>query len=202
MRGRVESDGGSWWLEWGVAQKSKYERCGDGYSLLHDENKVAAIVVDAVGSGNEAHHVANRAIQVAQDAQSFDINTLFGNVHVALKSEARGAAMAIAVLDFSQGSITWAAVGEIDGVLHHPPHDRLSLIQRNGTLGFAHPKPLPSQEVLAAGASVVLATDGIKSGFRKEIPHQDSKKTADTILLAHGRPSDDCTCLCLRVGAG
>jgi phosphoserine phosphatase RsbX len=111
--------------------------------------------------------------------------------------------MTLAWFDLEEGRLSWTGVGNVEGRLVHasagigaPTEGALT---KGGVVGYNLPSIRVTSADLIDGDVMVLATDGIDSGFAQEIaaggPAQD---IADRILAAHGKASDDALSVVVR----
>ena len=100
--------------------------------------------------------------------------------------------MTLAWFDLHDGRLSWTGVGNVEGRLVHagagiaaPTEGALT---KGGVVGYNLPSIRVTSAQLIAGDVMVLATDGIDSGFAHAItaggPAQD---IADRILAEHGK---------------
>lgn len=200
--GRLSADNCPIQLEWAVATRAKHAGAnGDGYALLREGTRILAAVIDGVGSGAAAHAATTASIRALGDPALRSVGDRFAAVHTALGG-GRGAAMAIAEIELGQASLTWAAVGDIDGVLWHRDGSAVSLVQKGGTLGISYAGFHASSTQLAPGDVIVMTSDGIARGYRKAARCDTCPGAlAATILETHGRCNDDCIVFAMRVVA-
>jgi negative regulator of sigma-B (phosphoserine phosphatase) len=128
--------------------------------------------------------------------------TLVQRCHEALRTT-RGVTMSVASFDVSRGLVTWLGVGSVEGVLlcrkFSGAAAEVPLLLRAGVVGFQ----LPSLDVevlpLSAGDTLIIATDGIHSGFVRGLARNfPPQKAAEEILARHGRATDDALVLVAR----
>jgi hypothetical protein len=179
------------------------ERSGDlaVIELLADGALVAA--VDALGHGPEAAAAADVAGAVLREFAAAPPRALVERCHEALR-RTRGAVMSVAVFDARDASMTWVGVGNVEAVLLRrrapagaPPREVLTA--RGGVVGYTLPPLHASALPVARGDTLVLASDGIRSGFAVDLePHGTPQEMADAILAQHARGSDDALVLVVR----
>jgi hypothetical protein len=111
--------------------------------------------------------------------------------------------MSIASFNVSRGLVTWLGVGNVEGVLLRRSSTRpvaeVSLLLRAGVVGFQ--LPLLDVEVVpvAAGDTLIFATDGIRSDFARGLARNYPPQTAaEKILARHARATDDALVLVAR----
>jgi hypothetical protein len=115
--------------------------------------------------------------------------------------------MTVAYLDGLEGRMTWLGVGDVEGVLiradHRAAPSRERALLRGGVVGFQLPALQGSTIPIVRGDTLILATDGIRSGFSDALSVVPSpQKTADRILSEYGKDTDDALVLAARyIGA-
>lgn len=174
--------------------------CGDGYARLRGVCGPALLVVDGLGHGASAHRAAVAAVEEARRRQPLPATELLPAIHRALHNT-RGAAVAVAEVDETAGTLTFAGIGNISCTITDGSGSR-SLASMNGTVGgemgrvheFAAPFP--------AGATLALFSDGLQSRWRIDDypglrPHHPALVAA-VILRDHLRGRDDATIVVAR----
>ncbi len=196
----ITKEGCAFAVAWSVACRSKCgAHCGDGYTLMQHGRQVYAWVIDGLGSGLLAQKDADTGLQAVQSEMEAGLARTFDFAHSALK-QGRGAAMAGVTIDLARGVLTWAAVGDVDGVVLHRGEVAASLIQKSGTLGLNYPGPSLTQVQLEAGDVILLSTDGISRRYRTDLPSQQPiEGYSQKILHQYGKVNDDCLVLGLEV---
>jgi len=181
-------------VEWAVAEKPRTgeSESGDRHLVEQREGRLLAAVIDGLGHGAAAGEAAERALAAMAKAPEWRLEDLFERCHAALLGS-RGAVMSLAVLDLDQATVTWAGIGNVEGLLMAPAGaGKESLAARSGVVGYEVPALRPTTLPVAPGSSLVLATDGINPGFEAG-PRQGepAEGTAQRILADHSRSDDD-----------
>lgn len=93
-------------------------------------------------------------------------------------------------------------MGDIEGMVLRPglePLSPLVLAQITGIVGYQLP-PLHASELRLAPADIlILATDGLRSDFKRDTrPARPVKETADNLLENYGKSNDDVMVLVSR----
>jgi hypothetical protein len=135
--------------------------------------------------------------------------------HEALR-HTRGAVLSLASFRPATETIDWLGVGNVEGVLIRAPNiesspdgqkvsleqDRFaheSLRLHGGVIGYQIPRLHPSELKIRRGDVIILATDGLDSGFSRICPGTlGCQALADEILFKHERLSDDSLVLVAR----
>ncbi len=111
--------------------------------------------------------------------------------------------MSLASLDTSEGTLSWVCVGNIESMLVRSeaaaPASFVSLVQRAGVVGSQLPPLQATVTPIAAGDTLVMATDGIRAGFALQLPLSSRpQQIADHILSHHHLDKDDALVLVAR----
>lgn len=200
--GRIIKDGQPHAIDWAVMQQSKYEACGDGYAIMQDDDLIYAVLIDGIGSGAPAQQAAEEGLHALNKAPAGELHRLFDTVHDALQSSTRGAAMAAVEINLSTCALSWASVGDVDGLLDQADGGRSSVIQVPGTLGMMYSGIKATRRNLHAGDVLTLVSDGIQRNHRRHGGDGGSPSFRARHLVDNfARQSDDSTALCLQLVA-
>lgn len=191
-------------IEWDIAQLTLegQEKSGDRYFVKPFANSVLVAALDGLGHGDEAAAAAQVAVDILETNSQNSIIRLFQRCHEALR-KTRGVVMSMALLNGVDATITWAGVGNVEGVLVRAnlatkPHKE-SLLLRAGVVGGQLPEPHASIMPILSGDTLILVTDGIRSGFDETVTlHHPPKEIAANILSEHAKGSDDALVLVAR----
>lgn len=200
MRERLPSDP----VEWSVATRCRRGEATSGdlavVNLLPEGALVAAI--DGLGHGSEAAYAARVAGKVVRERPSRDLVLLAERCHGALR-DTRGAAISLAFISSSEGTMSWLGVGNVEGrVLSGGPsgmRPKGSLALGSGIPGHELPKVRTATLDVRPGDLLVLATDGIDVAFGDSLDVSGSTRAiAERILAAHRKPADDALVVAVR----
>jgi phosphoserine phosphatase RsbX len=192
------------WAHAGAALEG--DRSGDVHVVAPFPHGAVAAVIDGLGHGHEAWEAADEAARVIARHAADPVNLLVERCHEALR-RTRGAVMTVASFDVRAGAMTWVAVGNVEGVLLRDARrgaaGREVVTARGGIVGYQLP-PLRSATLpVLPGDTLVLATDGIRSGFVADLDRSAGPRAlAESILARHGRGSDDALVLVARYLGG
>jgi hypothetical protein len=191
-------------LELGIAERALpgEPRSGDRAVLVAYDGGALVAAIDGLGHGGDAADAADAAAAVMAANPDAEPVHLIQACHAAL-ARTRGAVMTLAWFDLAGESLSWTGVGNVEGRLVHagagpraPTHGALT---RGGVVGYNLPSIRVTGTDLEEGDVMVLATDGIDSGFARAILEGGSAQDiADRILGAHGKPSDDALVVVVR----
>jgi negative regulator of sigma-B (phosphoserine phosphatase) len=163
------------------------------------DHGVLVAVVDGLGYGPDAEAAARLAISTLESEPVRSITGLVERCHSVL-ARSRGAVMSLAALDARARTMTWLAVGNVEGVLVRAGAlKRESILMRGGIVGHRLPSLRATTVTLNPGDLLVFATDGIREGFAEGLrPESPLQEIADRVLARHGRPNDDALVLAGR----
>jgi negative regulator of sigma-B (phosphoserine phosphatase) len=204
--GSIESAGAAA-LSWAVAWRSKIAElpCGDRHFVRSTGGATLIAVMDGAGSGARAADAA-AACHAALSALNgpWELETCFAAAHKACR-HTHGVALGLVLVEPSARRMSWAAVGDIDGLLiRRAPAGqarRESILQCGGTVGMHLPSVLSQTHSIAEGDVFMLVSDGIRHSYRAPMPKITSVAAiAADILRNHGRDQDDAIVLVGRVG--
>lgn len=190
-------------IEWAVASRPYpgYVVSGDLYVVESYADGALIAVIDGLGHGDNAEVAAKAAAGVLQAHAGEPIGSLVQRCHESLK-RTRGVAMSVAALE-PGGVMRWIGVGNVEGCLLRATADgkpeRDGLVQRGGVVGYQLP-PLRENELnLNFGDTLILATDGVKSGFADGVLHGETPGViAGHLLETYGKVTDDSLVLVAR----
>lgn len=190
-------------IDWAVASKAKKggQPSGDAHFLGKAGDLLAAVVIDGSGSGREAKAAADKCAVVLENWQGASISSVIRQMHDDLQGE-RGAAICMCFLDVGKSSMTWAAVGDVDGTIvrSHAMERLHCVVQQAGTLGVHLPKVRAQDVEITMPMSIVLTTDGVYQNYRKCLLGEwSAPEMTQRVMDGYGRPDDDSTVLALKI---
>jgi hypothetical protein len=191
-------------IEWSVAGRSARAdgESGDQYLVKNFEGGALVAVVDGLGHGPGAAEAARAAVAVLDAHAGEPPSRLLRRCHETLRGT-RGAVLSLAA--FNSGTMAWVGVGNVDGVLVRAqpgggPAERL--LVRSGLVGHHLPALEPSRLAVWCGDTLILATDGVDSGFDRALRPGRVDATAERILAGYAKATDDALVVVARyVGA-
>ncbi|HEX9288368.1 MAG TPA: SpoIIE family protein phosphatase [Anaeromyxobacteraceae bacterium] len=183
-------------VEWGSAGAALEgeDESGDVHVVAAFPGGALVAVIDGLGHGTEAAAASKEAARVLERHASEPLSDLVERCHEALRYT-RGAVMSIA--SFSRdGSMSWIAIGNVEAILLRagPAADprRETIALRGGVVGYQLPALRPSAITVSRGDTLVMATDGIRSGFIADLDVKGTpQEIADSILARFARGTDD-----------
>ena len=198
-------------IDWGVATLSLAgeERSGDAYVVKAWGKKLLAAAIDGLGHGKHAADAAGIAAEtlINYASDSDNVLLLMRRCHESL-ARTRGVVLSLALFDAASDTMIWLGVGNVDGLLlraypqANPVHE--SLLLRGGVVGYQMPSLHSSSIHVGRGDILIFSTDGIRSGFEREVNREESpQQIADKIIMNHNRKTDDALVLVARyIGGG
>lgn len=195
-------------LERGVAAAALQGevRSGDRAVFVAWDGGAMVAAIDGLGHGDGAADAAEEAAKVLMEHARQAPEALLARCHEALV-RTRGVVMTLAWFDLAASSLTWTGVGNVEGRLMRataaPGVAPESALIKGGVVGYTLPSVRPTTMELNPGDTLVLATDGISSGFaRSLVAGVDAQELADRILAEHGRGTDDALVVVVRAAPG
>ena len=194
-------------IEWGWAGSALEAQSGDLHVVVPFSGGALVALIDGLGHGPEAADAAIAAASLLEAYASDPVLTLIQRCHAGLR-KTRGAVMSIASFNSRDSSMSWTGVGNVDGILvrlsARPEQRDEAIAVRGGVVGYQLP-PLQAKTLpVSPGDTLIMATDGIRSGFaaRLAIEH-DPQEIAESILARFGKGSDDAHVVVTRyLGSG
>jgi anti-sigma regulatory factor (Ser/Thr protein kinase) len=145
---------------------------GDRAFFAAFEHGALVAVIDGLGHGADARAASEAAAEVLAVEPQAPLELLVDRCNERLRAT-RGVAMSLAAFDTRTAHMTWLGVGNVEGVLARAPtagpaRDE-ALTCRGGIVGYRLPSLSPRTLEVRPGDTLVLASDGIRPGFRAEI---------------------------------
>ncbi len=197
-------------VEWGVAVQAMpgEKESGDTFVVKGFPGGVLAAVVDGLGHGSEAALAGRTVAAALSDFSQDSVITIFRRCHESAQ-KTRGVVMSLASFRESDSTVTWAGVGNVEGVLFRadpnasPPAEYLLL--RSGGVGFNLPELRATVIPVFPGDTLVLATDGLRSNFSLAVLQNFNEKPrtiAERVLALNRKGTDDALVLVARLKGG
>ena len=176
--------------------KPGQEVCGDSWGAMQSESGATLMVADGLGHGPEAQTASLEAVRILHSNGALSPGELLERTHQALRSS-RGAAVAVAQIDYANQMLVFAGVGNISGQIYAGAEPRQHLVSVNGTAGhqsqrireFPYPWPL--------NGMLVMHSDGLSSQTGLEahagLALRDPSLIAGVLYRDFARRNDDAT---------
>jgi len=175
---------------------------GDRYVCETFTGGVLLALVDGIGHGPEAAVAAEAACTILKAHPGEPVIALTERCHERLRST-RGVVMSLAAFDLRHNLLTWLGIGNVQGTLRRfgPPANGTEelLLLRAGVVGSQLPPLRASVLPVVPGDILVLATDGVHSGFTPQITSREPpRRVAQSILDHYNKRTDDALVLVAR----
>ena len=176
--------------------------CGDAHLVVELPGGALVAVVDGLGHGREAAIAAREAVATLTQHADEPVVPLLQRCHGQLRAT-RGVVMTLASFRAADATMTWLGVGNVEGFLLRANAAaipaRESVLLRGGVVGYEIPPLRPATHRVAAGDTLVLATDGIRSAFAEGLDVAvPPREMAAGILARHAKDTDDALVLVAR----
>jgi anti-sigma regulatory factor (Ser/Thr protein kinase) len=176
--------------------------CGDAWAVEQSSGRHLFLVADGLGHGPQAAAAAREAVRLFRDNVRLEPAQILHVIHAGLRST-RGAAVAIAAVDFGAQKVHYVGVGNIAGTVASPS-GTASMVSHNGTLGYQVHKVQEFIYPFPRGALLVLHSDGLTSHWRLDsypgLVGRDPSLVAGVLYRDFKRGRDDVTVLVARDG--
>lgn len=194
-------------IEWGWAGAGLEAQSGDLHAVVPFPGGVLIALLDGLGHGPEAAAASSAALPALHNHAADPLPLLVQRCHHALRGT-RGVVMSLVAFRTHDSSMTWMGIGNVDGVLFRrkttPECADEAIEARGGVVGHQLP-PLSAKTLrVSPGDTVIMATDGIQSGFRVSwtVEHP-APEIAECILARFAKGTDDAHVVVARyVGGG
>lgn len=191
--------------DWGVAWhalRGEIES-GDLHVVAPFAGGVLIGVVDGLGHGPEAAAAARAAGAVLLAHAHEPVIPLVQKCHEALR-KTRGVVLTIASINAVSRTMSWIAVGNVQGYLFYAGRTTLpsreAILTRSGVVGYQLPPLRASLLPIAPGDTLMFVTDGIDGDFGNETPiDRRPQEVADDVLSRFGKDTDDALVLVARL---
>lgn len=187
------------WAVAGVPIEGEVES-GDRHVVAPFEGGVLVGAIDGLGHGPKAAEAARAAVAILDAHAGESPRHLLDLCHEGLR-KTRGAVITLARFQTGSATLTWLGVGNVEAALLRADRTRANegAPLRGGIVGFRLPRTREATIALFPNDTLMLATDGIASGFSSGIDTTLSPaQLAESILLAHRKQSDDATVVVAR----
>lgn len=186
-------------LELGVVclPKTGEEVCGDAWACEISQERSLLLVADGLGHGSLAAEASTEAVKVFQENVHCSPQEIIAAAHPALRST-RGAAVAIAEINFAHQSLRFAGVGNIAGSVFWSG-GKYNLVSYNGTVGCEVRKIKEFTHQWYPGGLLIMHSDGLGTQWRLErypgLVHKHPSLIAGVLYRDFYRLRDDVTVL-------
>ncbi len=174
---------------------------GDTYAVAPSAHGLLVAVIDGLGHGSEAAIACDAAAESIMACAGQTVVSIVRQCHERLRGT-RGAVMSVASFNAVDSTMTWLAVGNVEAcLLRADPATREKpyVLMRAGVVGQNLP-PLRAEIMsVSPGDVLVMATDGIQSGFASSIDiRMPPQEIADALMARFAKKTDDALVMVLR----
>lgn len=175
-------------------------RCGDAWAAEVGAAGASLLVADGLGHGFEASEASERAVTCFRATAGHTVRDRIRLIHEALLPT-RGAAIALAHVDFAAARVTYGGLGNISGVIARPGESR-SLVSLHGTAGRIAPRITEFQYDWSPDALLIMHSDGVSSHWDLAsypgLLRRHPSLVAAVLFRDHTRHRDDACVAVLR----
>jgi anti-sigma regulatory factor (Ser/Thr protein kinase) len=178
--------------------------CGDSWLFKTNRDTAWLMVADGLGHGVYAAEAAREAERILAEAESSSPASIMRDCHDALK-KTRGAAAAIATINYDKGTICFAGTGNISAVLENGGHRR-GLASHNGTVGHQMARLQEFTFPWGNESTLIMHSDGLATRWNLAdypgILNKHPSLIAAVLYRDFCRERDDVTVLVARNSRG
>ena len=178
------------------------EISGDAWATAQNSGRTLLLVADGLGHGPQAAQASQEAVRIFRGNLGKSPKEILEAAHTALRST-RGAALAIAEVDFERLSVRFAGVGNISGTIFASEKSN-SLVSYNGTVGHEVRKIQEFVYQWPKGGLLVMHSDGLATQWRLDrypgLTAKHPSLIAGVLYRDFNRGRDDVTVLVVREG--
>jgi anti-sigma regulatory factor (Ser/Thr protein kinase) len=182
-----------------LVPKKGEDVCGDRWAIRRDGGVFALMVADGLGHGAFAAEASGAAANAFEQSSSLEPGTVLDSVHRALRGT-RGAAVAIAAVDWNSRLVRYAGLGNISGVILGGEKDQ-HMVSHNGTAGHEVRSMHEFEYRIAERGMLIMHSDGITAswnlGIYPGLIQHDPALAAAVLYRDANRQRDDVCVLAL-----
>jgi anti-sigma regulatory factor (Ser/Thr protein kinase) len=178
------------------------EVSGDAWEVDATGGRTIILLCDGLGHGPHAAEASRTAMAAFRDNAALAIEPLVTRIHEALRPT-RGAAIAVAEIDRSQGVVRFAGIGNIAGTILSEGGNR-NVVSHHGVAGHAARRIQSFTYPWPPNALLVLHSDGLVSQWSLErhpgLMARHPLLIAGILYRDFGRGRDDASVVVARGG--
>lgn len=176
------------------------EVSGDAWAIQSNGNRHLFLVADGLGHGELAAQASLEAVRVFQENAANSAVEIIQKMHPALRST-RGAAVAIAAVNFKEQTVSYAGVGNISGTLLSSARNT-NMVSYNGTVGHEMRKVQEFSYQWFPGGLLIMHSDGLGTQWNLDrypgLFNFHPSLIAGILYRDYNRGRDDVTVLVVR----
>lgn len=134
--------------------------CGDAMAWIENNDRTMVIMADGLGHGPLAAEAADEAVHTFRTHSGLTPGEILARVNDALR-KTRGAALAIAEIRTISGTLTYAGVGNISGIIMSAGKLGRNLVSHNGTVGHIVPRIQEFTVEWPRDGKLIMYSDGL-----------------------------------------
>jgi len=173
---------------------------GDAWASQTAQHRSLLLVADGLGHGPAAATASSAAVRALEDHHHRSPHAIVEAAHAALRST-RGAALAIAEIDFEQQSVHFVGVGNIAASIHSF-NEHHNLVSYNGTVGHEVRKIQEFTYPWYPNGLLIMHSDGLSTQWRldryPDLSQKHPSLIAGVLYRDFNRDRDDVTVLVAR----
>jgi anti-sigma regulatory factor (Ser/Thr protein kinase) len=175
--------------------------CGDAMAWVESHDRLAVILADGLGHGPLAADASDEAVHIFREHSSLAPGEILARVHDSLR-KTRGAAVAIAEVRPLSGTLKYAGVGNISGIVMSAGGLGRNLVSHNGTVGHIVPRIQEFTTEWPRDGRLVMYSDGLLSKWSLStypgLVNRPAAVVAAILLRDFRRGRDDCSVFVLQ----
>jgi anti-sigma regulatory factor (Ser/Thr protein kinase) len=179
-------------------------RCGDGWSCEFLADRCILVLVDGLGHGIGAAVAAELAVASVRQHRAKAPATIVQYAHDALRAT-RGAALAVAEIDWTQQSLRYCGIGNISASIVTGDNLR-HLVSYNGTAGHEARKIVEFTYPWSPNALLIMHSDGLMTRWNLQaypgLLQRHPSLIAGVLYRDFVRGRDDVTVLVAKMRCG
>lgn len=174
---------------------------GDTAAVVEFSDGILVAAIDGLGHGSDAAEASRRAAEALNTCANQVVTSVIKQCHEQLQNT-RGVVMSIASFNAIENTMTWLAVGNVEAHLLRADFSRREkpfILMRGGVVGYSLPLLRPETLTVNPGDTLVMATDGIRSGFTHDLdPRASPQEITDKIMAYFAKDTDDAMVIAVR----
>lgn len=189
-------------LETGVVclPKQGEEVSGDAWDIQSSGDRHLIVVADGLGHGHLAAQASQEAVRIFREQAERPVTEIMAAMHAGLRST-RGAAVAIAEINFHRRNVQYTGVGNICGSILATARNA-NMVSYNGTIGYEARKIQEFNYQWFPDALLIMHSDGLGTQWRLDrypgLVNFHPSLIAGILYRDYHRVRDDVTVLVVR----